>query len=591
MAYTRDKLEHILNVYREAELGQPKPQSQRHLREDYNLRQLKTTNLNHAAAYQDDANSSADEYDPNTPIKRRSIGNGAKQTPKRLEPDQPSFTTRGRTYVAVKDKDDVAGFVTLRYNGEGSKAKLEELAEEYGDGGDSDPEPYGGLFMAAGGFGPAAELPPHEQERWHLKYLERLDLESAQIDNTNGRALRNRKIPDRDPKIDKCTACKKARARCSLKNNGQFPCTRCQKREIECVRANIDRELATEATPAHPHQQEAGKRNSLQTDLEPLIAANTTKPPSSVPTSTPGERSLGENSPCASKTPPSSADTKQWHTKVQPSPAPGQSQIIDWSDTKRASQIIRSHVLAQQCPFTTPVGGSKINPIVIGSPPASPPPPQSSGDAKLLRIKTFWAHPIDFKFQPSPTELCHFCSDFRYGIYGYGELDVEVIRYPGAIGVEETGDGHRARGREATRMCVLCALARLYILKCAVHRFRKLDVLLSQKIFDLYTTQVLAETWDPPLKKGAYSTCSLCPHPASWNCCADQTHDPFRRKLTPIAGEDRGCGLLICDDCHVKVVTDGGRLKAKTVVPAEKGSVRADIEFLFPGSGLHQAYR
>ncbi|KIV80868.1 hypothetical protein, variant 4 [Exophiala sideris] len=586
MAYSKTKLEHVIKVFREAELGQPKPQSQRHLRDDYSLRQVKTTNLNHAAAYQDDAESSADEYDPHAPTKRRSIGNGAKPAPKRVDPDQPTFTTRGRTYDVVEGKDADAAFVTLKYNEEGSKAKLEELEEEYGE--DTVDEPYGGLFMAAGGFGHAAELPPHERDRLHLKYLERLDLESAQIDNTNGRALRNRKIPDRDPKIDKCAACKDAHARCSLKSNGQYPCTRCQKKGFACVGTNTDRMLAAEARDAHLDQN-ANEGGGSQTDIEPFLAANAAKSPPCVSPSTADAQSIVESTPDPYTTPPSSVETK--FTKLQLSSAPRQSQATDWSDTKRASQIIRSHVHTQQYPFTTPVGGTKINPIVIDSPPGSPHPSQSSGDGKLLRIKTYWAHPIDFKLNPSRTETCHFCSDFRFGIYGYGQLEVEVIRFPGTGGLEETGDGHRARGKEATRMCVLCALARLYISKCGVHRFRKMDIVLSQKYLDLYSEQLLAESWDPPLKKGAYSTCSLCPYPASWSCCADKTHDAYRRKLTPAAGKDRGCGLLLCNDCHVKVVTDGGRLKAKPVVPAEKGRVRADIEFLFPGSALHQAYR
>lgn len=613
MAYSQAKLEYAISVYREASLKDPQPQPERHLRNDYSLRQVKTTRIGHVAAYHD-TESSADEYDPKTPNRRRSTGNGAKQTPKRPEsgtvvaeqtPTLPDPSTilpeegleqcdpgnivkKDRVHIGVEVVDSIASFVTLTFNNKKSKAKLDELAKKHGKESATNPHIYGGLFMDKGGFRIAAQLPPHEQERWHLQYLEKLDVESAKVDNWDGRALRNRKIPDRDWQFERCAACKADHARCSMKNGGMSPCTRCQKKGITCVQRSTDVKQTVKANASGPGQKAANEAKGSKTSLQPSTKANAAAPILSVPTLPTDGQSIVKDTPALHATPASSANAKQWTPKSQPSPKPTPPQEVDWSGTKRACQIIRSIVAAEQYSFTPQIGESKANPIVIFSPPASP--TLSSGDDGLLRIKTCWAHPIDFKHVPSLGKPCHFCSDFRYGIHGYGPLDVEVIQYPDTVGFEETGDGHRSKGKEATRMCIYCGLARLYISRCQKHRFRKTEASTSPELHALYTKQVLAEDWNPPLQRGAFPTCSLCQYPAAWSCCADQKEDQYRQKLTPTAGKDKGCGLLVCNRCHFRVIMDGGVLKKETLAPPGDDEVRADIDFLFLGSEMHQAY-
>ncbi|RVX75823.1 hypothetical protein B0A52_00180 [Exophiala mesophila] len=92
-----------------------------------------------------------------------------------------------------------------------------------------------------------------------------------------------------------------------------------------------------------------------------------------------------------------------------------------------------------------------------GPPPGPPPGPREeagleiTGFRRILHIRTYWAHPIDFKCIPSKNEACHFCTDPKYGMFGYGISDTAVLRRTGAV-YEEVGNGHRARGREATRI-------------------------------------------------------------------------------------------------------------------------------------------
>lgn len=536
MAYTESRLQHYLSVYRAAWLRDAQSSSsstslQRHLRNDYCLRQVSATSLiGQTTSWDDEAGSSSDEWNPTISKKRRSTV----RDPKVCKRVRRSVTRDGGNVQPsnTRQEDDqiIPTLITLRANSRQGKALLNQLAQLHGTGYESefDKGPVGS-WRREGGFGHVTNRKPEDCRKPKFvaeTYLGRLDVASRAIDNSHSRQLRNRTIRDEDrfAQRHECVACKKAKKRCSLKKLDQPPCTRCHTEGLDCVKY----------TPGE----------------EPEILDNPSVTLSKAPTL---------------PTPSSSLETP--------------------------SQIIRAHAAAQQFGPMGPLGVSKENPIVVLDSPCSL--PTLASDGTVVVIKTHWAHPINFQHIPTPKEPCHFCSDFRYGIFGYGLLDAEVIRYPGAADLQETGNGFRAQGREATRMCVSCSLSRLHISRCKIHLLQR-SAYPRDDLIQAYTHQLTIAKLLPALSSGACRPCALCPQPAIWKCCADQRLDRMGRRVSETAGKGKGCGLILCDSCAKQVHADGGVLKRNTVLAARRNSFnigqRADMDFLFPGSLLHQAF-
>ena len=243
------------------------------------------------------------------------------------------------------------------------------------------------------------------------------------------------------------------------------------------------------------------------------------------------------------------------------------------------------------------LSGQPGNPVNLITPSPSPEPEPKLKPALSFPfiIKTPWAHPIDFKHPVEATAPCHFCGDFRYGIFGYGLLEVKVRLgdQGGQLIESEDAFGHRFRGKEATRMCVKCSSQRLYIMRCRDHMLQRFGTP-EDKRFHAYTGQLLDKNYPrgPALKVAVYYTCSLCTQPAFWRCIADQSHDLIHNELSKESGKGKGCGLMLCGSCAERLEADGGVLKKTTVQKANsKDCRRADMEFLFAGSLLDKAYR
>ncbi|KAJ8999339.1 hypothetical protein HRR94_005530 [Exophiala dermatitidis] len=559
MPYTQARLQHALRAYRESktreiEFGHS-PNIRRHLRSNYNLRQVAPSlKIVPAVTWQDDE-SSADEYLPSTPRKRRHLAS-ARKTPKRVK--QTTDQNHGTESLPdEQEKVDLPSLlVTLKLKSDAGKKLLGGPADTLGTGYESNIK--GGGWNSVQGEESLGRLdPPDPQEGHRIKAAQdnfsNCDNESEKIDNKDGRVLRNGKILDEDRVVSqRCSACRAARKKCvsALGKPGILSCVRCSQKEVECDMGNGEVALKEE------------REDDIDSDVTPRSGPRRLQRPS--PDVKSG--SVGMESP--TKTPTSRA---------------------------LASQFVKPHVSPpRQNPLLTQIGASFDNPIVLDSPPSSPrqaefyPPAEATG--RIVVITTPWAHPVQYKHIPTKTKPCHFCLDFRYGIYGYGKITVEVIRYPsfqgqdtGAGQYEETGNGHRARGREATRMCVSCALSRLYISRCNNHRFKQFLSHSPERLLQ-YNGQVQVQPFHPPLKVGAYPTCSICPKAALWKCCSKQQFDKVGRALSPEDCHGQGCGLVLCHECRANVIGKG-----ELTLPV-KGLCRADAEFLFPGSALHMAY-
>jgi hypothetical protein len=260
------------------------------------------------------------------------------------------------------------------------------------------------------------------------------------------------------------------------------------------------------------------------------------------------------------------------------------------SDVGTSCTQCRKH--GSECSFASPEvqqerhkpspGTQYDNPITIESP--------SSVCLDTKWITTSFVHPINFKFSAAqdPNRTCDFCRDFRHGILGCGPPKlIEVIVEGGKI-VQEMGDGYRAEGKEPTNMCIMCALDRLQICRCAKHEIVPIAGLWPgdfdyRQAFDNFST-----IGAPALNHW----CNFCVSPAFFACGRPQQYNKVGRPVACAAKTEKGCGLFLCPACagaYGQFGMDRAKLEQEV---RSRGSwkVRADMEFLFHGSDLHKAY-
>ena len=213
-------------------------------------------------------------------------------------------------------------------------------------------------------------------------------------------------------------------------------------------------------------------------------------------------------------------------------------------------------------------------------------PAKAIGSTKI--VETPWAHPVAFMQPVGGKPPCNFCADHRYCYMGYGTIKVEVMQIPGKSSYEEMGRGHRAKNHQATTMCVNCTCSRLYINACthgvlahAEHRHRDFPGGLSKELIHSFFEQGLNH------RRTLITSCSICVAPAKFTCAALQRLDKFGKILVKGCDPVAGCGLMLCTGC----ATNFSKTKsmADTVSTAMEADrpVRADVEFLLPGSLLH----
>ncbi|KAK5451346.1 hypothetical protein LTS15_008110 [Exophiala xenobiotica] len=443
--YSKRRREHVLEVFqngrvRDLQMTLPSPVDDgQNGGKGYILRRQSVFRAGQSGVWNE---ASEDEYNPDAKRKRRSMGvggNGAK--PLKRQRLNQGIAAKAQHEATVEQGGRVPSLVTFKFEKDRSKTTLRDLADRHGNG-----------YEAKTGEGPnlveetsiLQEILPHDrdmqlQDMRGPTYLEKLDQESANIDNVDGRVLRSRKIlirEDFDTRVQKTYACSPVKIAPAISGSkSEAPLERTQ------------------------HTILPGER--------PAVA--------SVPT---------------------------------------------------AVQIIRSSVTTPQYPLIRQVGSSMTDPIILDdSPPGSPVssgpaatlkqitnsgtnviildqfpprPPVSSGPAAASKkITTCWAHPINFQHLKTNGSDCDFCRDFRFGIYGYGRITVDVIQHPNSA-LHEIGKGHCSTGK--------------------------------------------------------------------------------------------GCGLKLCEDCTTKVMSCGGSLRKDSIMQAGPKGLRADVEFLFSDSLLHQAY-
>ena len=382
-------------------------------------------------------------------------------------------------------------------------------------------------------------------------YMDALDLESALIENKDCRILRNgRQVPDanHDVRFLPCEACLEGDAMCRGPLNGV--CARCSKQSLACVPYEEIGDVAQDEPSRTPRTSNDYKSHTVDSGL--------LTPP-----------------PTASRT--GSMRSQLSGPTILISDSPAQS-------TMRSSSSLALRQGSIHEPET----------IVLDD------EPQDSASGEIFTIETPFAHPINFRYLPAVHDLpCDFCSSCLFRLEGLGQrIQVEVLSLPDEKGYQELGAGHRAAGNEPTRMCVRCALERLYVMNCERHTFHKVpEFEMKAADYGNYSKQMQSLHRGPNIQHLKYKMCSLCPLPATFGCCTKQAKGWTGNALDPNK-EVVGCGLVVCGSCKMHVEASSGLLNRACLRRHRKATQgrgeavfeRADAEFLYPGSLLKKAY-
>ena len=108
--------------------------------------------------------------------------------------------------------------------------------------------------------------------------------------------------------------------------------------------------------------------------------------------------------------------------------------------------------------------------------PRSDSPLPISGTSKTVRTKL--CHPVHFDYEDlthDGSNPCHFCARAAYSVVGLDEKTVEVIDWEDGSGWEEVRGGWRAEGQDPTQICPGCTMARMRIMVCDRHAFRRIS--------------------------------------------------------------------------------------------------------------------
>jgi hypothetical protein len=233
-------------------------------------------------------------------------------------------------------------------------------------------------------------------------------------------------------------------------------------------------------------------------------------------------------------------------------------------------------------------------------------PDGTTDGIKHKTITTAFAHPISFNYEASNEDPCSWCDSPFFGLYGHGEIKIEVIPYAGSKGnIELSAHGHCKSGKyKPSKMCVTCTFARMRISQCQTHEVSKLEGI-DQRSFDAQALNMSLQALnlgDEEHGELARNTkfCSICASVANYACCKTQCHSAIgARNLDPSANDQpeefRGCGLHLCKVCNwtlerieqskgkeykLDVLGQVVRTRKEELWKWKGDEIRADCEFL-----------
>lgn len=176
----------------------------------------------------------------------------------------------------------------------------------------------------------------------------------------------------------------------------------------------------------------------------------------------------------------------------------------------------------------------------------------STRGCQHIKIKTCFSHPIHFNYVPAPNgqSPCSWCEKPFFGLFGHGEIEVEVLPGAHGEGYEEVGEGryegHLTRGFAETTMCTSCTFSRVRIISCEAHEIALLERI-NPDVFHPRKWAASLECLAQGDKDGGALVwnavyCSVCTSHAEWRCT---TRQHYGNEME----EEIGCGLVLCQIC------------------------------------------
>lgn len=218
--------------------------------------------------------------------------------------------------------------------------------------------------------------------------------------------------------------------------------------------------------------------------------------------------------------------------------------------------------------------------------------PSKSAAAEPLKsnrcrtITTKLAHPIQFNYAYGDDEgiaPCHWCEDVIYGILGLGEVEVEVIDNGDGQGFIEIVDGHTETYGHS-RMCEFCTTDRLKIAACKNHEIQLIEGM-DPVNFDY--TAVMEWMMPGMASLAPFAWCSICPSPAFFCCSTKPDIDMDGQEDDLYLGDQKGCGLLLCETCAVALVSEHEGKLDQLIDSLESDGGDGDFEIRADASFLH----
>jgi hypothetical protein len=166
----------------------------------------------------------------------------------------------------------------------------------------------------------------------------------------------------------------------------------------------------------------------------------------------------------------------------------------------------------------------------------------------VTKIDTCFAHPIEYDILGDSTKNCSFCEMPLFGMVGHFERTVHVLKWHNNLGYGELAAGYQEEYGQ-TVICSACIMIRVQIINCAQpgHKMEPIntDTNVTDDHYEAMTALIEAQPGSDEYFYQLQKWCSMCFSLASFKCCNEQA--------ALIDGEvTQGCGLRFCGNCETR---------------------------------------
>jgi hypothetical protein len=164
----------------------------------------------------------------------------------------------------------------------------------------------------------------------------------------------------------------------------------------------------------------------------------------------------------------------------------------------------------------------------------------------VTKIDTCFAHPIEYDILGDSTKNCSFCEMPLFGMVGHFERTVHVLKWHSNLGYGELAAGYQEEHGQ-TVICSACIMTRVQIIVCAQPGHKMQPIHTDTNVIDdqdeAMTALIEAQPGSDEYFYQLQRWCSMCFSLASFKCYNEQVA-LIDEEMT------QGCGLRLCDHCE-----------------------------------------